>query len=67
MTDSQLIRATEAHRKALARADELLRARDVLIADHLGRDGYTHARLSAITGLSNGSINRIAQRAKEKG
>lgn len=63
MTDAQILRAVEAHRKAQARADELLAIRDDVIAKHLGRDGYTHQRLALLTGLSNGSINRIAQKA----
>jgi hypothetical protein len=66
VTDAQILRAVEAHRKAQARADELLAIRDDVIAKHLGKPRYTHASLALLTGLSNGSINRIAQKTRKR-
>ncbi len=63
MTDAQLLRAVDRARRSQQRAADDLAARDKVIAAHLGQ--MTHAQIAEATGLSAGTINRVAVLARK--
>lgn len=58
MTEEQLAKAEAAYRAASQHAEQLREKRNALISRALAA-GWTHARISQVTGLSRGRISQI--------
>ena len=58
MRDDDLLKADRAYRRAAERAETLREARNALVRQALS-EGWTHAKIAEVTGLSRGRISQL--------
>jgi hypothetical protein len=60
MTADELRYAEKLYQRAVARAESRREERNRLVAEALA-DGWTHARIAQVTGLTRGRVGQLAQ------
>lgn len=63
MTDAELRKAEARYRRASARAETARGERNRLVLDAL-EDGWTHARIAGVLGVTRGRVNQLAKAAR---